>query len=230
MKLLMVTCADESTAVYSKYTHPFLRVCAERWKAEFRIINPPQNFPKYSRPLAVYDIYENYDRIFYVDSDVIINENCPNLFDIVPHDTIGLVFEDKGSRLKNRRARIVRIKEGFGGVEHWTSGYFNMGVVITSKIHRNMFTKVNGRIWEDKIGFGQTHFNYQMMKLKYKHVDLGYKFNHMEMFSEPWNGSPSRFDSYIMHYAGGARFPDIGNRSRSDLMRDDIMKIYGKEK
>jgi len=47
------------------------------------------------------------------------------------------------------------------------------------------------------------------------------------MFSEPWNGSPSRFDSYILHYAGGGRFPDKGKQSRVQLIRDDIKKIYG---
>ncbi|MCK4792821.1 MAG: hypothetical protein KAV87_54330 [Desulfobacteraceae bacterium] len=227
MKLLVVTCADESTTAYTKHTHPILRMFAERWEAEFRILSVPLNIRESCRLFELYNIFEDYDRIFYIDSDVVINKNCPNMFDIMPYDTIGLVFEDKGSRLENRRARIVPIRKGFGGAEHWTSGYFNMGVFICSKIHRDIFTKVNGQIWGDRLGFGQTHFNYQVMKRKYKHVDLGYKFNHMSMFSEEWNGSPSRFDSYIIHYAGAGSFPDKGKRSRIELMADDVRMIYG---
>ena len=47
------------------------------------------------------------------------------------------------------------------------------------------------------------------------------------MFSEAWNGSPLRFYSYLIHYAGGGRFPDKGKRTREQLMRDDVKKIYG---
>jgi len=230
MKLLMVTTADESVAIYTKYTHPILRIFAERWKAEFRILSKPSNILESCRLFEIYNIFEDYDRILYIDSDIVINKNCPNVFDVVPYDSVGFVFEDKGSRLKNRRARISRIKEEFGGAEHWVEGYFNMGVFVSSKIHRAVFTKINGQIWGDNIGFGQTHFNYQVMRFKYKHIDLGYKFNHMSMFSEEWNGSPSRFDSYIIHYAGGGKFPDKGKRDRIQLIRDDIMRIYGDNK
>ncbi len=226
MRLLMVTSADENIISSTKYTHPILKMFAKKWKVDFKVISTQHVFPESCRQLELYDIFEDYDRIFYIDSDTIINKNCPNIFDIVPYDTIGLVFEDKGSRLKNRRARIVRIKEGFGGAEHWITGYFNMGVFLISKIHRNVFTKVRGQLWGDRIGFAQTHWNYQMMKFGYKYIDLGYRWNHMSMFSEPWNGSPSRFDSHIIHYAGAARFPDKGTRSRTQLMIDDIEKIY----
>jgi len=90
-----------------------------------------------------------------------------------------------------------------------------------------MFTKINGQLWNGE--FAQTHLNYQMMKFRYKYIDLGYKFNHMSIFSESWNGSPSRFDSYIIHYAGGGKFSDKGKRSKAQLIKDDIKKIYGKE-
>lgn len=226
MKLLMATSADENIISYTKYTHPILKMFAKKWNADFKAISTQHVGYESCKVLELYDIFEDYDRIFYIDSDTVINKNCPNIFDIVPYDTIGLVFEDKGSRLENRRARIAQVKEGFGGVEQWVSGYFNMGVFLVSKIYRDMFTKVNGQLWADRIGFAQTHWNYQMMKFGYKHIDLGYRWNHMSMFSESWNGSPSRFDSHIIHYAGGARFPDKGTRSRTQLMIDDIEKIY----
>jgi lipopolysaccharide biosynthesis glycosyltransferase len=235
MKLLVITRADESVVEYTQLTHPIIRMFAEKWGAEFKIlgaateqkVDPKREFiNKMWRILEFHDIFEDYDRIFHVDSDVVINKTCPNVFEIVPPDTIGLVFEDKGSRLRNRRGRIAEIKARFGGNEHWISGYFNMGIFLSSKMHRDMFTKIDGQLWKAKVGLEQTHLSYQLMKLKYKYIDLGYKFNHMSMFSEPWNGSVSRFDSHIIHYAGGAKFPDKGKRSRNQLIKDDIEKIY----
>ena len=226
MKLLIMTRADESVVGYTQFTHPIIRMFAKKWEADFKILSVSSGLNKMWRILETYSIFEEYDRILHIDSDVVINKNCPNIFEIVPFDTIGLVLEDKGSRLENRRKRIEQIKKEFGGNEHWISDYFNMGVFLASNIHREMFTKIEGKLWEAEHGLEQTHLNYQMMKLGYKYIDLGYKFNHMSMFSESWSGSLSRFDSYIIHYAGSARFPDRGKRNRAQLIEGDIRKIY----
>lgn len=226
MKLLMATRADKSVTSYTKYTHPILKMFAKRWGAEFKILDPSSRISKMWRILELYNLFKDYDRILHIDSDIVINKSCPNIFDIVPYDTIGLVFEDKGSRLRNRRIRIKQIKYRFGGNKNWASGYFNMGIFLTSKMHRNIFTKIDGRLWKSEAGLEQTHLNYQMMKFGYKYVDLGYKFNHMSMFSEEWNGSPSRFDSHIIHYAGKGGFSDVGNRTMEQLIKDDVARIY----
>ena len=231
MKLLVVTRADENVTAYTRYTHPILKVFAEKWNADFKVLDSSCG-PVFQRKLALYELFESYDRVLHMDSDIVINRDCPNIFDMIPSDYIGLVFEDKGSRLKNRRDRIKQVKRALGDIEHWVEGYFNMGFFVVSSIHQEMFTKIKGKLWgEDQKkkpgGADQTHLCYQIMRLKYKYVDLGYKFNHMSMFSELWNGSPSRFDSHIIHYAGQAKFPDKGGRSRPELMRDDIVRIYG---
>ena len=104
---------------------------------------------------------------------------------------------------------------------------------IASRLHREVFTSIDGKFWgEDRRvrGSDQTHLAYQIMKQGHEYVDLGYKWNHMSMFSGEWNGSPSRFDSHVIHYAGRARFPDKGTRSKVQLIIDDIEKIYGNNK
>jgi len=226
MKYLMVTRADKAVKGYTEHTIPILKRYAKEWNVDFKILDESFGAP-FWRTLALYDLFELYDRIFYVDSDVVINKDCPNIFDEVPFDTVGVVFEDKGSRLKDRRYQIVRIKKRFGGNKHWIDGYFNAGIMLVSKIHCDMFTKINNQLWNESFP-EQTHFNYQMRKLGYKYVDLGYRWNHMSMFSETWHNSLSRFDSYIIHYAGNGKFLDKGKRSRTQLIIDDIKKIYGR--
>lgn len=226
MKLLMVTRADEDVASYTKYTHPILRMFAARWGAEFKILDASLEINKVWSIMEIYDIFGDYDRILHIDSDIVINKNCPNVFDVVPYDTIGLVFEDKGSRLEARRLRIMKIRQRLRGDRHWTFGYFNMGVFLASKVHRDMFTRIYNLLWEADEGLEQTHLNYQMRAFGYKYVDLGYKWNHMSMFSEAWNRNPSRFDSHIIHYAGGGKFADKGDRTMAQLIKDDTKRIY----
>lgn len=228
MRLLMVTRADVGTVGYLPHTLPILRRYAKEWGAEFMILDKSYGFFPW-RVMIFHELLDKYERIFYIDADIIITKSCPNIFDAVPYDTIGLVFEDKGSRLKDRRARIAHVKSFFGGNEGWNAGYFNAGMFIVSRPHKELFTKINGMLWGDKfkvMGYEQGHLSYQLAKQGHKHVDLGYKWNHMSMFSESWNGSPSRFDSYIIHYAGNGKFPDIGERSRIQLIKDDVKKVY----
>ena len=230
MKLLMATCSDDSQA-HSKYTLPFHRMYAKKWGADFKILDDTSynemGFAMWNyRTMVFHELLKTYDRIFYLDSDIVINKNCPNIFEVVLPDTIGLVLEDKGSRLENRRKRIHLVKNAFGGCEHWKTGFLNGGLYIVSSIHREIFTKVDGKLWNGP-GYDGNHYMYQIMKQDHKFVDLGFKWNHMSMFSEPWNGSLSRFDSYILHYAGGGKFPDKGDRSVLELMKDDIRRIYG---
>lgn len=230
MKLLMATRADKAVIEeYAKFTLPIHEMYAKKWNADFKNLHDlPTEHPW--RIMILRDLLKSdYDRVLCMDADIIINKNCPNIFNMVPHDTIGLVYEDKGSRLKNRRKRIKRIKQLHGGNEHWTEGYFNGGFFIISSMHREIFTAINGVMWdENQMGGGEPHIGYQIITQGHKCIDLGFKFNHMSMFSEPWNGSPSRFDSYIIHYAGGGRFSDKGDRSRAQLIKDDIDEIYGK--
>lgn len=230
MKLLMATCADESQQ-HAKHTLPIHRMYARRWGADFKVLDD-QYYNKLGfamwnyRTIVFRELLEEYERIFYLDSDIVINKTCPNIFDAVPYDTVGLVLEDKGSRLENRRRRIALVKAHFGGNDHWVTGFPNGGLYVVSKTHREIFTKINGQLWNGP-GYDGNHYMYQIMKQAHKYVDLGYKWNHMSMFSEPWNGGLSRFDSYILHYAGGGKFPDRDNRSVPQMIEDDIRRIYG---
>jgi len=228
MNLLMATSADFNLDGYTSYTLMIQEMWAKKWGADYKILDDPAYSRRAMwcyRTLIFYELFKTYDRILYVDADTIINKDCPNLFEIVPFATIGAVMEDKGSRRKERLIRIKRVNAHLGEI-NWQEGFFNMGVYVVSKIHRDMFQRVNGKLWEDK-GWDSPFYSYQIMRLGYEYVDLGYKWNHMSMFSEEWNGSPSRFDSHIIHYAGGAKFPDKGKRSREQLIRDDVKKIYG---
>lgn len=225
-KYLMVTRCDEGAEELAQVTHPILKSYAEIWKADFMKLDYQADYlegygmPHY-RIMKLYDLLDEYDRILMIDSDVLIMPSCPNLFDVVPEDKIGTIYEDKGSRKKPRRELIDAIQIHAGDVG-WKEGYINTGVFVVSKKHKPIFQTINGDYWRHT-GFDDVHLGYNIHKYGFEITELAYQFNHMSMFSEPWNGSPSRFDSYIVHYAGHAAFN--GHRAKTNALSDRLTLI-----
>jgi len=230
MKLLVATRADKNIKKMTDLTHPIIKEFAEKWDADFLVLDHDADCDVgkgkiHYRIMRFYDLLTEYDRIIHLDSDIIINKNCPNLFNCVPYSEIGTIFEDRGSRLENRRNRIMSVQFEWGMIG-WKKGYINTGVFVISQAHREIFRKFKDQYWI-RHGFDDVHLGYQIHRLGLKIYKLNYKFNHMTMFSEPWNGNSSRFNSYIIHYAGQGNFPDKDNRTRIELIKDDIKEIYG---
>ena len=148
-----------------------------------------------------------------------------NLFDFIEYDCIGTVYEDVGSR-KPQRIECMKAAENKFGFIGWKSGYINTGVFMTSKCHRDIFQKINGEYFTEW-GTDDVHIGYQIKKLGYKVQPLPYQFNHMTMFSEPWNGNPDRFKSHIIHYAGGGVFNKAEAPNKLEQAKLDYKVLYG---
>jgi len=226
-KLLIATRADSGIKEITDVTHPIIRRYAHQCKADFLILSDPSPTPinEAYRIMLTKKLLETYDRVLHIDSDVIINKDCPNLFEIVPEEYIGSIVEDKGSRQKMRRDLIKQVQQRWGYIG-WQLGYVNTGVFLVSKNHRSIFETIEGGYW-DGFGFDDVHLGYQIYKQGFKIFSLPFQWNHMSMFSEPWNNSADRFKSFMIHYAGQGAFPDKGNRSRVQLIKDDAARIYG---
>lgn len=226
MKLLITTRADDGIKSMTRYTHPTIQYYADKVGADFLVMshisgcNHEQGKWHY-RIFKHYDLFNEYDRILHLDSDMIITPDCPNIFDIVPYNCIGTVYEDKGSRAHDRRMRIENAKTQFGKID-WAQGYINTGVFLSSKIHKDIFQPISGKYYQD-YGFDDVHLGYLLNKFKFKVHELGYRWNHMTMFSESWNGSPSRFTSHIIHYAGAGTF-DKSNKL--EQIKSDVYTFY----
>tara|TARA_B100000315_G_scaffold51275_1_gene45785 strand:+ start:1438 stop:2160 length:723 start_codon:yes stop_codon:yes gene_type:complete len=179
------------------------------------------------RILELYNLYDRYDRILNLDADILINKNCPNLFEVVPYDNIGSVLEDKGSRKDHRRELIKDVQKKHGDVG-WISGYINTGVFLTSRVHRDIFQRIDGHFWTGS-GFDDVHLGYNIHKHGYEIFEMDYRYNHMTMFSEKWNGKVNRLNSYIIHYAGAGIFEKRLYRkkiTRLEQIRKDYRYIY----
>lgn len=228
MKLAIVTRSDETIKKVTDITHKAIKYYADKWGADFitlDYVDPPvitdDNHPHW-RIIEVYNLYEKYDRILVLDSDIVMTKECPNLFEIVNYDKIGTIFEDKGSRAPYRKKSIMAIQKKYGNIE-WRDGYINTGVFLTSKIHKDIFKPIKGEYYT-AYGSDDVHIGYNINKLGFKIKELSFKFNHMTMFSEDWNNRANRFDSYIIHYAGQGKFNK--RLSRFDNIKEDYNKVW----
>ena len=231
MKLAIITRADEHIKNMTNITLPVMKKYADSVGADFIIMDHRAPFltsdnKEHYRILKVYDYFDEYDRIVCMDSDMLINKDCPNVFDAVPYDMIGSIYEDKGSRRPDRLNKIKNVQRVWGDVG-WKDGYTNAGTFVMSKIHRDIFKPHNGKYWLEW-GSGDIHLSYNIHKYGFKVKELSYKWNHMTMFSEPWNKNADRFKSYIIHYAGGGVFDKGVVSNRVEQIKKDYNRIYGK--
>lgn len=229
MKLLIATRADNNIREMTDITHPVIKYFAQKWGADFEVFDHDSDCNdtlgiRHYRIMKIREKLESYDRVLSLDSDIIITKNCPNIFEIVPFDSVGSIYEDQGSRKEHRLSIIEKVQGRWGNVG-WTEGNINTGVFVVSSIHRDIFKKENNEYWTG-FGYDDIHFGYKIHKLGYRFHELDYRFNHMTMFSEKWNGSKSRFDSYIIHYAGRGIF-DGHIKNRNDQIKRDFDSIWG---
>jgi hypothetical protein len=227
-KLALITRADSNIKEMTDITFPVIQEYADKIGAEFINLDhdapflTDDNKPHY-RILKVIDLFDSFDRIAHVDADVLISKKCPNIFEVVGEDSIGTIYEDKGSRVGNRRSLIRHVQSVWGDVG-WTEGYTNAGVSVWSKQHKNIFLPHRGQYWT-AWGSADIHMAYNAHKYGYKIQELDYKWNHMTMFSEDWNGNANRFDSYVIHYAGRGIFdPDC--KDRLSQIKKDYKVLY----
>ncbi len=229
MKTAVVTRIDDSVEGYVKITLPVIKEYADKCNADLVTLShePPvwteDDKPHY-RCLKIYDMFDTYDRILHLDADMLINKTCPNIFEVVPEEKIGTVYEDAGSRQADRRYKIYQLQAKWGDVG-WRTGYTNFGTFVMSKKHKDIFQPHDGQYY---LGWGSAdlHMSYNIHKYNMKVHELDHRWNHMTMFSEPWNQSKDRFSSFIIHYGGRGVF-DPGVDNKIEQIELDYKRIYG---
>jgi len=229
VKYLITTRSDDTVKHMADISHPLIKEYAKKVNADFLILDHvPESDTFDKRPhfriMKHYDLHSEYDRILHLDTDMLLMPNCPNLFEFVPYNNIGTTLEDKGTRKQARLGSIRKVQRKFGFI-NWSEQYINTGTILTSKCHKEIYQKINNEYWT---GFGSddVHLGYLIKKYNFKIMELPYHFNHMTMFSEPWNNNPDRFDSYIIHYAGAGIF-DVNINDKYEQMKADYEKVYG---
>ena len=191
-------------------THYYLKNYAAKVKADFIILTNDDKDSKSCCWLKykMKDLLSTYDRILYIDTDIIVNDKTPDLFDIVPEDSIGCYNEITHSRTWVDCTYPKYISAVGENPEKWYDGtfYMNAGLMLFGRQHSKLFTlpttpEAFKHDW-DLMG-DQSWFNMNVQRYKLKVHDLGVPYNAMvrELREGKIFGTDIK-DIHIFHFAG----------------------------
>jgi lipopolysaccharide biosynthesis glycosyltransferase len=161
-RAVVTICLGDEFQSVAQLTTPFMEAYANTVHADFiRIdraerIGPTHHFEKYQ----LQQVLDSYDRILYVDADVLIARTAPDLFSLVPQDHFGAYLASAHSRCHDKA--IDQIQEALGRLV-WTRDYFNSGVMLVGRAHRDVFDLCHGVYLSF---YEQTQLNYNVRKLR----------------------------------------------------------------
>jgi lipopolysaccharide biosynthesis glycosyltransferase len=215
--ILTITLGEKYKQV-AVITHNSIKQYANKINADFLVIDQNYlhdntNSPHWNKFL-IKSIFEqqNYDRILYIDTDVIIRNDCPNLFNIVPEDKIGMFNEGKYESRFNPLQEALKIYNI--QITDWDGSYYNSGVIVISKQHKDLF--VLPETIHSLPMFEQSYLNILLLKSEFSMYDLDYKFNRMSLMDKLIG--ESRYASYIIHYAGANQHYEMLYLMENDLL------------
>jgi len=186
----------------AQFTHPSIKKYAEKIGADFISMDEPEEslITQKWQKFEIFKLLNKYDRVLYVDTDLIIREDCPNIFDIVPSDKLGMFNEGKYAP---RSEYIKDASEVYPGVtldwdiSKWNNKFYNSGVMVVSRKHKQLFKQPP---LTDTIQTDQPYINLKIAVDEVDMYDLSYDFNRMDLVDKEIG--ISRLNSYIIHYAG----------------------------
>lgn len=188
--VLTISIGDKHEKI-SELTLPSIKKYAERIGADFINLTKAKMTGTDWEKTQVFDLFNKYKRIIFFDIDLIIRDDCPNLFDIVPENELGAYNEGK-LVFKSDDIKITSnlYEEKFGDI---SPKYFNTGVLVLSRKHKQLFKTPK----YFKVSF-TSYFNLILQRDKIKVFDLDMKFNRMHFMDK--HCGINRLDSYIIHY------------------------------
>lgn len=185
---------------------PTMKAYADRIGAEF-IYDRQDKAPK--RPLfgkyKVYDLLADFDRVLFLDVDLLVRPDSPNIFDIVPEDRFAAFNEGSWcyelNELKCRASFLYQVGEAMKldptSVD-LSSSYVNAGVFVANKSHRDLFAMP-----EDGEHLSLLLAEQSVLNLRLHHAGIKPYFLPVCFNAMPWRWPTMRLDdNYFVHYAG----------------------------
>ncbi|HNX05740.1 MAG TPA: glycosyltransferase, partial [Opitutales bacterium] len=143
---------------------------------------------------------EEFSRILYLDADVLISPKAPDFFDMASESELGVVTDPPGAIGWKRDEEMTAIAKKRGALSEPPPPYFNAGVLLFSRAHRELFRFDPGRLvpgrWPD-----QTYLNYQSAAWKLPRRYLDAKANFLPG-NPGWEDESTRLAAWAVHYAG----------------------------
>ena len=93
--LVLTIVVGEYHQSISKLTLPSIKKYAEKIHADFKCIESSSFEEIEWEKTIIFKLLNDYKRIIFFDIDLIIRQDCPSLFDIIPDNKLGLFNSGK---------------------------------------------------------------------------------------------------------------------------------------
>jgi hypothetical protein len=118
-------------------TLPSQRAYAKRLGAEFIVLGPGPFGHRHYDKWQLHELLNRYDRAVYLDADVIVRPDCPDLFEAVPMHCVG--GENELVSFPDQARHLARFVANMGFSPLPCPYYLNGGVLVISRVHRELF-------------------------------------------------------------------------------------------
>ncbi|MFW6353883.1 MAG: hypothetical protein ACOC3I_05810 [Verrucomicrobiota bacterium] len=198
---------------YAECTLPLMRQWAEREGWDFIVLNqrrlfhnpnwPRRRFGLHVEKFQIHELMDQYERVLYMDADILVHPSAPSPFELVPPEAIGGVWDDTGPDAWKREHALARMASSCGAPPfppRTGPRFLNAGVLVMSAAHRPLWTFdrkafVRGR-WPD-----QSLFNYRVHAAGVPVHELPETFNLMPLHHDAWDEREVRQSAFLVHYA-----------------------------
>ena len=201
-KLLLTIAVGEYYQSMARISHPGLKRYAASVGAEFvSIENAHAVLTPHFQKLLIPEFLKTFDRILFFDTDILVRQDTPDLFQLVPREQIGLL--DQVSHYPKAFANYLAWLSGLN-LNLTPSRYFNTGVMVLAREHSALF-EAPLEVLPDQIppDFEQAVINLRLHQLSTPVYELPLTFNHLVTTECE---TPNPLESYVTHYAGYKRF------------------------
>jgi hypothetical protein len=215
-------------------THCLMQRYAERIHADFIAIRsaPTQSELTASYKLSKFqikDYLDQYDRVLFLDGDIILHPQCPDFFPLVPESELGVVCE---SLPYFDRRTVFQETCAFYGVTYpgHAQEWFNTGMMVLSPLHRSLFTlpphirEFTARNMDGTLAPGFSWLDMPLLNAirlmeGLSLSDLGYRFNYLQPLAYLTSPPFSPELAWIYHGAGADKSPlyEMAQRWYPDL-------------
>jgi hypothetical protein len=204
-------------------TIPYMRAYCERHGIDFIVVD--DNYRRDEHPCFmkqfINTLWWRYDRVCYVDSDVLIMPHAPNIFEHTPADKCSAFREVSYSERPDEIARrnqmsvdyITLYAEAYNAAmrdmdydevslpDNLGEYYYNAGIFVCTKETCPHVVPVGGIMQLPTSNhFDQNYFNMMIIKHNIPMFDFGYKWNRRRGAHVAESLNP--LHSYFVHYLG----------------------------
>jgi len=203
---------------------------AEKCGADFKAITESKNLGSHIayEKFQMNDFVNDYDRVLYIDNDIIIHPNCENLFQTYKEDCFyGLEEGDEFIDFFHSKSRLYEDIQSKNGSITWKKGpkgnfiYYNTGMFLFSKQCNpfSLYDKQEATFVDTY--FEQTYINYLLQKYNIRTHRIECKHNYMLCFIRKYGWGIDN----IIHFAGNG-WSNTYNKNRWECMVEYYNKSY----